>query len=210
MITSIGGSTRSSNCASRTDRRYGSAAAIVTLSPAKVVSTPVSTGRLSSVAATNATSLTMRRSVACDIRVVGFSGICGMIGNSSASIPLMFASYGPDRRCTVFVRTFSESSTLPGGSELTKSMNSLAGTVIAPSSSTFAGTQQLMPTSRLVAVRRRRPESVRSRTLPRMGRLPLVETPLPAIPSPCARFSCKQMTFTRPSPLVPSRDSYNQ
>src|SRR5207245_1323055 len=83
--------------------------------------------------------------------------ICGMIGNSSASIPLMFASYGPDLMCTVFVRTLSESSTLPAGRELTKSMKSFAGTVIAPSSSTFAGTQQLMPTSRFVAVSRRRP-----------------------------------------------------
>lgn len=58
-------------------------------------------------------------------------------------------------------------------------MKSLAGTVMAPSSSTFAGTQQLIPTSRLVAVRRRRPESVRSRTFPRIGRLPRVETLAP-------------------------------
>src|SRR5206468_841452 len=85
---------------------------------------------------------------------------------------------------TVFVRTFSDNSTFPGGSEFTKSMKSLAGTVMAPSSSTFAGTQQLIPTSRLVAVRRKRPESVRRRTLPRIGKLPLVETPRPAIPNP--------------------------
>ena len=210
MITSIEGSTRSSRRACRTESRYGSAAAIVTRSPANVVSTPVSTGRLSSVAATKATSPIMRRSVPCDMRVVGLSGICGMIGNSSASRPLMFASYGPDFRCTVFVRTLRESSTLPGGSELTKSMKSFAGTVMAPSSSTFAGTQQLIPTSRLVAVSLRRPASVRRRTLPRIGRLPRVETPRPAIPNPWARFSCRQTTFTQPSPLVPRKDRYNQ
>src|SRR5438445_5332586 len=60
-----------------------------------------------------------------------------MMGNSSASMPLMLASYGPDLMCTVFVRTLSESSTDPGGNEFTKSMKSFAGTVIAPSSSTF-------------------------------------------------------------------------
>ena len=92
MMISTVGVTGSSNEALRTDSRYGSAAAIVTSSLVNVVSTPVSTGRLSSVAATNATSPIIRRKTPCAIRVVGLSGIAGMIGNSSASSPFMFAS----------------------------------------------------------------------------------------------------------------------
>ena len=46
----------------------------------------------SSVVATKATSPIMRRSVDFVTRVVGFSGATGMIGKSSASIPLKFAS----------------------------------------------------------------------------------------------------------------------
>jgi hypothetical protein len=89
----------------------------------------------------------------------------------------------------------------PAGRLFTKSVNSFAGTVIAPSSSTFAGTQQFTPISRLVAVSFNRPASVRRRTLLRIGSVPRVETARPTIWSPLVRFSWRQMTFTRPSPL---------
>ena len=95
------------------------------------------------------------------------------------------------------VRTLSDISIGPGGSEFTKSLNSFAGTVIAPSSSTLAGTQQFTPISRLVAVSFSRPPSVFRRTLPRIGRVPRVETPRPTIARPRVRFSCRQLTFTQ-------------
>ena len=197
MMISTFGSTLVSSGARRTESRYGSAAAIVTSLASNVVKTPVSTGRESSVAATNATSLIIRRSTPWAIRVVGLSGIAGMIGNSSASRPFMLASVVALLRCTVLVRTLSAMSIGPAGSELTKSVNSLAGTVIAPSSSIFAGTQQFTPISRLVAVSFSRPPSVLTRTFPRIGRVPRVETPRPTIERPRVRFSCRQLTFTR-------------
>jgi len=200
MMISTFGSTFISRGARRTESRYGSAAAIVTSVPSKVVRTPVSTGRESSVAATNATSVIMRRSTPWDMRVVGLSGIAGMIGNSSASSPLRFASVVALFRWIVLVRTFSAISIGPGGREFTKSVKSFAGTVIAPSSSIFAGTQQLTPISRFVAVSLSRPLSVLRSTLPRMGSVPLVETPRPTIDRPRARFSCRQLTFTSPPP----------
>src|SRR5690348_16877516 len=117
----------------------------------------------------------MRRSVDFERRVVGLSGATGMIGNSSASMPLKFASYGPDLRWTVLVRTMRDISAGAGASGFTKSVKGFAGTVIDASSSIVAGTQALMRAWRFVAVSFRRPFSVLRSTLPRIGRLPRVE-----------------------------------
>ena len=56
----------------------------------------------------------------------------------------------------LIVRTTISMSILSGGIELTQSVSSRAGSVIAPSSSTCAPSQQLTPTSRLVAASFRR------------------------------------------------------
>ena len=76
----------------RTASRNPSAAAIVSSSFSIVTSTPESTGRVSSVAAANATWLMAARSVRAGTWQRGPSPTLGTAGKSSASIPLMFAS----------------------------------------------------------------------------------------------------------------------
>jgi len=70
-----------------------------------------------------------------------------------------------------------------------------AGTVVAPSSSTLAPIQQLIPTSRLVAESFSRPASVARSTLPSTGSVERGETARPTMLRPFARFSCRQETF---------------
>jgi hypothetical protein len=72
-----------------------------------------------------------------------------------------------------------------------------AGTVVDPSSSIMAGTHRLIPISRSVAERRRRPSSVASRILLVIGRVlrALEATPLPTMPRPRLNCSCCTDTF---------------
>src|SRR5512147_3046721 len=89
--------------------------------------------------------------------------------------------------------------TSAAGSELTNSVKRRDGLVVAPSSWILAGTQQVMPISRLVAERRRRPFSAESRMLERIGRVLRVETAWLTVESPRARSCCLQVSFTAAS-----------
>ena len=84
----------------------------------------------------------------------------------------------------------------PFGSEFTNSPSRRAGTVVAPSSSTFACTQQVIAMSRLVAASLRRASSVASRTLLVTGSGLRLATARPTMPRPRARFSWLQESFT--------------
>ena len=100
------------------------------------------------------------------------------------------------------------------GSELTKSINSRAGTVIAPSSSTMAPILVVMEISRLVADSRSIPPSVLSSTFCVTGKVAREATARPTTPKPRLRFSCKQEIFialrTCPSVSVsPARPAVN-
>ncbi len=77
----------------------------------------------------------------------------------------------------------------------TKSAKVRAGTAMAPSSSTLAPTEQVMAISRFVELRRRRPSSVDTSTLLRMGSDIRELTARPAMLSPRARFSCRHETL---------------
>ena len=100
--------------------------------------TPVSTGRLSSLAAAKTTCSIASRSALGSRRMTWASLIVGMGGKSSASMPLIVASL---RAQTIWAR-FDPAATLSVigalGSEATNSVSSREGIVIAPSSSTLA------------------------------------------------------------------------
>src|SRR3990172_2758876 len=101
----------------------------------------------------------------------------------------------PQRTLSFWVRTFRCISTRSLGKVDTRSVNVRAGTVVEPSSSTFAPIQQLIPTSRLVAESRRRPSSVATRTFASTGSVLRGLTARETMFRPCAKFSCKTETF---------------
>ena len=86
-------------------------------------------------------------------------------------------------------------SDIAAGSAPTRPPNVGAGTVVAPSSSTLAPIQQVMPISRLVAESFNRPWSVASRMLLSTGSVERVATARPTIDRPLARFSRRQLTL---------------
>ena len=147
-----------------TARRKPSAAAIVNLPSLSFISTPVSTGRDSSVAAAKATREIAARIVDGSAWATNASSTVGMGGNSEASVPLMLACDRPDLiwrtresgSISMSMRSFPR--------ELTKSASNRAGTVTDPSSSTIAPTQVVMAISRLVADSRSIPWSAASNT----------------------------------------------
>ena len=96
-------------------------------------------GRASSLAAANAVSLSALRRTFWATRVVGRSPAVWIAGNSSASMPLMWVSKRPLRRWSDSPAVSSRSTLSPAGSELTRSVSSLAGTVVAPSVSILPG-----------------------------------------------------------------------
>ena len=98
-------------------------------------------GRASSLAAANAVSARACRRTFWAIRVVGRSPAVWIAGNSSASMPLMCVSNRPHRRCSVVAGLELQVDPIAAGSELTRSVRSLAGTVVAPSVSILPGTQ---------------------------------------------------------------------
>jgi len=133
----------------------------------------------------------------------------GISGNSLASIPLMFDSDRPLRRWTLMVRTLSSISMRPACIELTQSVRRRAGRVTAPSSSIWLPSQQLTPTSRLVAASFRRSSSVLNRMLLSTGNVLREETARPTMDRPLARFSCMtdRRTATPPEVTINLRDS---
>ena len=168
-------------------------------SPDSLVSTPVRIGRLSSLAAAKTTSHSASRSWRASALVAGASPMAATTGNSSASIPLMLERLPP--QVTFRVRSLADScrSIRWFGSDMTRSVSSLAGTVISPSASTLPGTQQLMPISRLVAVSFRPLSSVLSRTFASTGSVARLLTARLTTPRPRARFSCITEMFIRSS-----------
>ncbi len=187
-----------SNRTLRTLSRKPSVAAIARRSGLMLTSTPVRVGRLSLVAAAKTTWSTILRrpSVSRVMRLPSRMGCplpspsaVGMMGNSAASMPRMLASYWAQRRCRVWVRTVNSMSMRSAGRLLTNSLNSLAGMVVDPSSSTLAPIQQLMPISRLVAARRSWPSLASSKMLPKTGNVLRDETARLTIDRPLARFS---------------------
>ena len=90
---------------------------------------------------------------------------------------------------------FSSRSIWSRGSELTSSLNSRDGTVIAPSSSTFPPTQVVIAISRLVAESFSIDWSVLSNTFCVIGRVARLATARPTMASPLLKFSCRHDTF---------------
>ena len=112
---------------------------------------PVSTGLVSSVAAAKTTRPMAVRRTCGSIRTVIPSSTVGMGGNSSASVPLIWAWKRAQRNWTPLGRAVNSMSIFSLGSEPTKSDRSRAGMVMAPSSSTIAPTQVVIASSKLVA-----------------------------------------------------------
>ncbi len=181
--------------AERTDRRKPSVAAIMTRLPSKLVNTPVSDGRESSVAAAKATWEMTRFSTAGSMRTRPSWSGSGMTGNSSASMPLMLACTLPQETWSVSVVLLSDRSTRSEGRLLISSPKVRAGTVVAPLSCTVAPIQQVMTISRLVAESFRRPLSTASSTLPNTGSVDRGLTARPTMLNPLARLSCRQEIF---------------
>ena len=86
------------------------------------------------------------------------------------------------------------------GREATRSVSSLAGTVISPSSVTLPATQQLIPISRLVAVSLSPAFSVLRSTFASTGSVARLLTARLTVLSPRARFSCITEMFMPTSP----------
>ena len=155
----------------RTARRWPSVAASVRLPPWTCTSTPVNTGRASSVeAAIEVCSTALTRSSSATSMRSPSSGR-GPGGNSSASMHLMCVSNRAHRRfkdCVAPSRVISRSWS---GRVLTKSVRRRAGAVVLPSIATSAATNLRIPISRLVAVSARPSDVVSMRMLLRMGKV---------------------------------------
>src|SRR5690242_13282734 len=193
----------SSIAVERTAKRKLSAAAKVSRPPLTRARTPVKTGRASSVAAAKATSAIIARSSPA----LTVSGGCppsavGIAGNSPGSIPRIVAWLRWSLTFRLCPDGCNASVTSVGGSVLTKSVSRRDGLVVPPSSWMLAGTQQVMPISRLVAERRRRPFSAASRILERIGSVLRVETAWLTVESPRARSCCLQVSFTGGPPQM--------
>ena len=144
-------------------------------------SSPVSTGLASSVeAAIWVCSMALSRPSRGMLSRSPSSGR-GPGGNSSASMHLIRVSKRPQRTVSVWVPVSSSISSGASGSVATKSVRSLAGAVVLPSSATSAGTTLRMPISRLVAVSESPSEVVSSRMLLRMGSVVRLEIALDTI-----------------------------
>ena len=140
------------------------------------------------------------RSARDDTLAVMPSSTLGIGGNSEASVPMMRAWLRAQlsvMACGWVVVTMSTRSFCR---EPTNSERRREGTVISPSSSTVEPIQVLMATSRLVAVRRRRPWSVAISTFWVMGSVVRVATALPTMPRPLFNVSWRQDTFMCISP----------
>ena len=138
-------------------------------------SSPVRTGRASSVEAAICVCSTARSRPSSGIVSRSPSSGRGPGGNSSASMHLMCVSKRPQRTARVWVAVSRLISSVSSGRLPTKSVSSRAGTVVLPSSATAAGTTFRMPISRFVAVRARPSAVVSRRTLFRMGSVVRVE-----------------------------------
>ncbi len=179
----------------RTDRRKPSAAAMVTLSFSICMSTPISTGRASSVEAAKATWwIISLKSTTFNWMAPSMSGT-GRGGNSCASMHLISLLDAPDCTCRLWVCVSSISCTWSPGRALIRSPNVRAGAVVEPSCSMRAGIQQVIPISKLVAESRRRPSSVAINTLASTGNVLRGETARETMLNPRARFSCRTVTF---------------
>ncbi len=133
------------------------------------MSTPVSTGRASSVEAAGRTwpmavSISSRGSL-----IASPSAGCGPGGNSSASVVRRAVLARPALMRSWF--SFSVPVSRSSRSSLTTPASSFAGTVVAPASPTSAGTLTRTPTSRSVAVSVKPSAVASSSTWPRIGRV---------------------------------------
>ena len=109
-------------------------------------------------------------------------------------MPVMLASLRPATIFNCFARSVLMSMRSLGN-EVTKSVRRRAGTVIAPSSSTAAPSQQVTAISRFVAASFSRPSSLDIRTWEVWGSVLRVATARPTTASPLARFSWRQDNF---------------
>src|SRR5687768_201173 len=101
----------------------------------------------------------------------------------------------PPRTFSVCVDVSSFNNTWSPGNVPTTSEKVRAGTVVEPSSSMRAAIQHVMPISRFVAERRKRPSSEAINMLASTGSVLRGETALETIPRPRARFSCRTVTL---------------
>ena len=154
-----------------TDTRKPSVAARVICWSSTEISTPCRMGRASSWEAANATWAIISLKSATAMSSPSFRSGTGIGGKSWASMPLISVVELPQRTLSVWVRGLRVSATASLGRVLTRSTIVRAGTVMEPSSVIWQGIQQVMPSSRLVALRRRRPSSVASSTLPSTGKV---------------------------------------
>ena len=100
-MTLISSSTGRGSCRLNTASRNPSAAAMISLSSCNFSSTPVSTGRDSSVAAEKATIPTPARRMPGSMVVAIPSSTCGTGGKSRAAAALMFVTERPQAMCNM-------------------------------------------------------------------------------------------------------------
>ena len=151
IITSILPSIASVNLSFCTANLKPSAAAKLKSFPSILSSTPVSTGRDSSVAAAKATlDIAFFKTPALTTALIPSSTV-GMGGNSSASIPFIVALDLPLEIFNIPFPSGNEKSILSPSRVLTNSVRILAGKVMAPSSSIEAPIHVVIAISKLVA-----------------------------------------------------------
>ena len=151
MITLTSSGTALSKVPFCTARRNPSAAAMVNVLSSSLTSTPVNTGRDSSVAAAKATRVIADFKTRGSTSAATPSSTVGIGGNSAASVMLMWASELPEDMCSRPEPSSNSRSILSLGREFTNSVSRRAGTVIEPSSSIIAPTHVVIAISRLVA-----------------------------------------------------------
>ena len=158
-------------------------------------STPIRTGRASSADAAKITCEIMSLKSATFNRMAPSISGTGKGGNSWASMHLISVLEAPQRTFRVWVAVARLRLTCSCGNVPTRSKKVRAGTVVEPSSSILAPIQQVMPSSRLVAERRKRPSSLATSTLESTGSVLRGETARETMLSPWDRLSCKTVTF---------------
>src|SRR6266487_1929115 len=118
-------------------------------------------------------------------------------GNSSAPKPRILKKLAAERKDETFLSSTS-SSTSELASSRSIPTSFLTGIVVAPDFLTAASTEQVMVTSRSVAVSSSRLPSARSRTLERMGKVVLVLTTFCTDWSPAKSWSLAMLRFIGP------------
>src|SRR5260221_686007 len=164
-----------STSSSTNANRLPSVATMVSLCSFRLKKMPFKTYRDSSVEIAKEVFLSIERIFSCGRTTFLSSLNCGNGGNSSAPSPRILKNDGPERMLQTFLSSTSSSiSGVPSSRAMPN--NFLTGTVVAPGRFTPASTEQVMVTSRSVAVNSKRFPSARSRTLERIGKVVRVLT----------------------------------